>query len=200
MNASDIQSVRDTLRKFQDGYERRDIRQIEEFRDLFVPEDDLEIIGTGAIEPGDDEWCLGLEAASALVENDWVGWGDLILDVADARIHVLGEVAWLATTGTVTMDLDPTETARDYLTYLQEVASDESIAPQARLTEIMRGATNTLFEVERGKMYIWPLRFTAVLVRRPASGNGNGPVSGDRWVFHQVQFSFATTRFPDVRN
>ncbi len=200
MNASDIQSVRDTLKKFQDGYDRRDTGQIEEFRALFVPEDDLEVIGTGAIEPGDDEWCLGLEAASALVENDWEGWGDLALDVADARIHVMGDIAWLATTGTVTMDLDVTETVRDYLSYIQEVAGDESLAPQARLTEILRGATNTLYEVERGKMYIWPLRFTAVLVRRSGSGNGNGSATGDRWLFHQVQFSFATTRFPDVRN
>jgi len=199
MNASDIQSVRETLKKFQDGYDRRDTSQVEEFRELFLPEDDLEVIGTGAIEPGDDEWCLGPEAASALVENDWEGWGDLVLDVADARIHVLGDVAWLATTGTVTMDLDPTETVRDYLSYLQEVAGDEGMAPQARLIEILRGATNTLFEVERGKVYTWPIRFTAVLVRRPGSGNGNLAPAGEKWLFHQIQFSFATTRFPDVR-
>ncbi len=200
MNASDIQSVRDTLKKFQEGYEHRDTAHIEDFRTLFVPEDDLEIIGTGAVETGDDEWCLGPDAAIALVENDWEGWGDLVLDVADARIHVSGDVAWLATSGTVTMDLDPTETVRDYLSYLQEVAGDESLAPQARLIEILRGASNTLFESERGKMYIWPLRFTAVLVRRSSAGNGSLPANSDRWLFHQIQFSFATTRFPDVRN
>lgn len=199
MNASDIQSVRETLKKFQDGYDRRDTSHIDEFRALFISEDDLEVIGTGAIEPGDDEWCLGLEASSALVVNDWEGWGDLVLDVADARIHVLGDVAWLATTGTVTMDLDTTETVRDYLSYLQEIAGDESTAPQARLTEILRGAANTLYEVERGKIYTWPVRFTAVLIRRPGSGNGNLAAAGERWQFHQIQFSFATTRFPDVR-
>jgi hypothetical protein len=200
MNASDIQAVRDTLKKFQDGYALRDTGHIDEFRALFISEDDLEVIGTGAIEPGDDEWCLGLDAACDLVENDWEGWGDLVLDVADARIHVLGEVAWLATTGTVTMDLDPKETVRDYLSYLQQVADDESVDPQARMMEILRGASNTLFEAERGKQYVWPLRFTSVLVRRPAAGNGSAPPNGDRWLFHQIQFSFATTRFPDVRN
>ena len=200
MNASDIQAVRDALKKFQDGYERRDSSKIEDFRALFIPEDDLEMIGTGAIEPGDDEWCLGLDAACDLVKNDWEGWGDLVLDVADARIHVLGDVAWLATTGTVTMDLDPTETIRDYLSYLQEIGDDESVDPQARLMEVLRGATNTLYEAERGAQYIWPLRFTAVLVRRANAGNGSTAVHNDRWLFHQVQFSFATTRFPDVRN
>ncbi len=200
MNASDIQAVRAALKNFQNGYERRDVNQIEAFRALFVSEDDLEVIGTGAIEPGDDEWCLGPDAVCDLIENDWEGWGDLVLDVADARIHVLGDVAWLATTGTVTMDLDPKETIRDYLSYLQEIAGDESVDPQARMMEILRGSTNTLFEAERGKQYIWPLRFTSVLVRRPAVGNGSAPVNNERWLFHQIQFSFATTRFPDVRN
>jgi hypothetical protein len=60
MNASDIQAVRDTLQAFQDGYDRRDKTLLPDFRKLFVPEDELEVIGTGAIEPGDDEWCLGL--------------------------------------------------------------------------------------------------------------------------------------------
>lgn len=193
MNATDIQAVRRTLQAFQDGYDRRDTALLADFRKLFVPEDELEVIGTGAIEPGDDEWCLGLDAACALVENDWEGWGDLALDVADARIHVEGDVAWLATTGTVTMDLDTTETYRDYLEYLKQVADDESLDPRFRLLEIIRGSTNTLFEAERGMIYTWPLRFTAVLVRRTVEGE-------KRWLFHQIQFSFATTRYPDVRN
>lgn len=189
MNATDIQAVRDTLKLFQDGYTRRETALLTDFRNLFVQEDELEVIGTGAIEPGGDEWCLGLDAACSLVENDWEGWGDLALDVPDARIHVLDDVAWLATTGTVSMDLDPAETYKDILSYFQEVAGDESIDPRARLIEVLRGGANTLFEAERGSQYVWPLRFTAVLVRR-----------GERWLFHQIQFSFATTRFPDVRN
>lgn len=199
MNETDIQAVRETLQKFQDGYSRRDVSLIQDFRDLFVPEDDLEVIGTGAIEPGDDEWCLGVDAACDLVQNDWEGWGDLTIDVADARIHVLGDVAWLATTGTVRMDLDPEDVYGDYLAYIQEVAADEDESPRDRLLEIMRGGSNTIFEAERGKEYLWPVRFTAVLVRRPAANGGSLNV-GRRWLFHQVQFSYATTRFPDVRN
>lgn len=193
MNAADIQSVRETLRQFQNGYDRRDVSRLAEFRKLFVPEDELEVIGTGAIDPGDDEWCLGLDAAGSLFANDWEGWGDLALEVDDARIHVEGDVAWLATTGTVTMDLDVNETYLDHLDYIKEYASEEAIEPRGRLLEILRGCANTLFEAEQGEQYIWPLRFTAVLVRR--SGE-----NGARWLFHQLQFSFATTRFPDVRD
>ena len=199
MNAEEILAVRKTLQAFQDGYIRRDSALMDDFRKLFIPEDELEVIGTGAIEPGGDEWCLGPDAACRLVQSDWEGWGDVTLDVADARIHVLGDVAWLATTGTVAMDLDPTETYKDYLDYLKQVSDDESLEPRVRLMEILRGGTNTLFEAERGKMYTWPIRFTAVLVRLP--GENSGPEKGGpRWLFHQMQFSFPTTRFPDVRN
>jgi hypothetical protein len=204
MNATEIQAVRETLRAFQDGYDRRDKSLLSDYRRLFIPEDDLEVIGTGAVEPGGDEWCLGLDAACSLVENDWEGWGDLRLDVDDARIHVEGEVAWLATTGTVTMDLDTNETYKDYLAYMKEVAEDDEMDPRDRMLEVLRGASNTFFEAERGEKYVWPLRFTAVLVRRLSAQNEGGAVGGNgthkRWLFHQVQFSFATTRYPDVRN
>lgn len=190
MDQTDFQAIRSVLQQFQDGYERRDPELLGDFQTLFLPEDDLEVIGTAAVDPGDEEWCLGLEAASVLFSNDWTGWGDLVLDVADARIHMLGNVAWLSTTGTVTMDLDTEDTYQDYLDYIrEEVTDDEELSPRERLLEILRGGTNTLFEAERGEQYIWPLRFTAVLVRR-----------GESWLFHQIQFSFATTRFPDVRN
>jgi hypothetical protein len=189
MSTSVVQEIHEILQKFQDGYDRRDAALIDDFRKLFVPEDELEVIGTGAITPGEDEWCLGLDASCGLFTNDWEAWGDLKLDVADSRVSSLGDVAWLATTGTVKMAMDPEETITDYLDYIQGVAVDEDLNPRQRLIEILRGGTNTLFEAERGREYVWPLRFTAVLVRR----EGN-------WLFAQMQFSFATTRFPDVRN
>ena len=35
------------------------------------------------------------------MEDDWKYWGDVSLDVEGAKIHVLGGMAWLATSGTV---------------------------------------------------------------------------------------------------
>jgi hypothetical protein len=54
--------------------------------------------------------------------------------------------------------------------------------------EIIRQGALTLTEAQKGATYIWPFRFTAVLVRRKRL-----------WRFHQVHFSFPTTQFPDVR-
>lgn len=189
MTEQDIHAVREVLQKFQDGYDRRDAAVIDDFKSLFVPEMDLEVIGTGAVIPGDDEWCLGRDAVCQLLVNDWENWGDLRLDLPDARIHMLGDVAWLATTGTVNMELPQDDTYASYLESVRQALDDRESDPKVRLLEILRGGTNTLFEAERGDEYTWPIRFTAVLVRR-----------GGEWLIHQAQFSFATTRFPDVRN
>ena len=45
-----------------------------------------------------------------------------------------------------------------------------------------------VIELRRGEKFVWPLRFTAVVVRQP-----------EGWKFAQMNFSFPTVYFPDVR-
>ncbi len=183
----DTGAVRAMLQRFQDGYSARNAGALDSFMELFVPDEDLEVIGTNAVTPGEGEWCLGPAAARKLVEGDWEGWGDVRLDVPGARIHVLGDVAWLATTATVAKTIPAGETYANHFAYLKDVIDGEG-QPEAKLAEILRAGSNALFELERGEQFTWPFRFTAVLVRRE-----------DRWRFCQMHFSFPTTRFPDVR-
>jgi len=189
MIEQDIQAVRAVLQKFQEGYDRRDVSALGDFRSLFVNAPAVEVIGTGGIAAGDDEWCIGPDAALRMVENDWKGWGDLRLNVAEARISVWGDAAWLATTGTVNSILKRDETYQNYLESLRSILDDQETSARSRLFSILRGGSNTLFEAEKGDDYTWPIRFTAVLVRQEG-----------QWRYHQMQFSFATTRFPDVRS
>jgi len=188
MTADDIQELREVLQRFQDGYHHRDGARLDEIRVLFADDPAVEVIGTGGLEPGDEEWPMGKEAALELVKNDWEGWGDLRLDVTGARIHSLGDAAWLATSGTVDMELKQNEVYTNYLTGLQVIIADTERDARSRLIEVLRGGSNTLYEGEKGDQYVWPIRFTAVLVHQEGV-----------WLFHQMQFSFATTRFPDVR-
>jgi len=188
MTAIDIQAAREVLQRFQDGYNHRDGARLDEIRVLFADDSAVEVIGTGGLELGDEEWPIGKEAALELVKNDWEGWGDLRLDVPGARIHCLGDAAWLATSGTVDMQLKQNEVYANYLSGLQAIIADTDRDARNRLIEVLRGSSNTLFEGEKGDQYVWPIRFTAVLVRQDSV-----------WLFHQMQFSFATTRFPDVR-
>jgi hypothetical protein len=183
-----LDEVRGVLRAFQDGYTRRDPSAIDAFMTLFVPEDDLEVIGTGGVRPGVDEWYLGRTGVRELIASDWEGWGDLALDVDGAHIHTLGDVAWLAASATVTMNLVAEDNYRNYLQRMKSIIDETDWPPQEKLLYLLRGGTNTLYELHRGERFVWPLRFTAVLVRREGA-----------WRFHQMQFSFPTAYFPDVR-
>ena len=183
-----IDEVREVLQRFQDGYTRRDLTAVDEFMELFAALPELEVIGTNGIRPGVDEWHLGRAGARELVAGDWEGWGDVRLDVEGANIHVLGEVAWLATPATVTMDIPKEANIRSYLGRVQEMIAKAERPPEELLHDILRGGSNTLYEQSRGEHFVWPLRFTAVLVRDEGE-----------WKFHQMNFSFPTTRFPDER-
>lgn len=178
-----VAEIRKVLQSFQDGYSKRDISVVDKFIDeLFADDKDALIIGTGS-----DEWCRGREGIRELIESDWKYWGDVLIDVEGAHISLLSDVSWLAANGTVSMKIDARECRKNHLEAIRNVLdSDENT--DEKLFEILRGASNTLFETEKGDNYIWPFRFTAVLVKKDK-----------KWLFHQIQFSFPTTRFPDER-
>ena len=89
--------VQAALRDFQDGYIHRDPKNLDAFMDrLFEKNDDLLILGTGRLE-----WSRGFPAAVDFVRNDWASWGDFRFNVDDAIVSSHGDVAWVATVGTV---------------------------------------------------------------------------------------------------
>lgn len=177
-------AVRAALERFQTGYTQRDPDAAGAFMtDLFVPDDELLVIGTGA-----DEWCYGREEVQQLIESDWRQWDDVALDVPGALITVLDDVAWLATQGTVSSTIPRETFYQSFLDGVHDHLDSDVLTQEDKVLELARGVTNVLFETAHGDTYIWPIRFTAVLVRRDG-----------RWLFHQVQFSFPTTRVPDLR-
>ena len=185
----DSNQVRALLQEFQDGYAQRDLAKLDEFMELFTPDDELEVIGTNAVVPGQGEWCQGRQATRELVASDWEHWGDVVFDVRGARISVRGEVAWLATAGTLTDTIPEDDGYTGFLDSAERTLKNEELDPQARMLEIVRQGTDLLLEIPQGETYVWPFRFTAVAV------NDKG-----RWRFAQMQFSCPTTRAPDVRH
>ncbi len=187
MNTNTVNQVRALLQKFQDGYFARDLKNLDEFMQLFLQSDDLEIIGTGAVGVDEHEWCRGVEATRELVENDWKYWGDVVYDVQGARIFVRGDVAWLATTATVTDVIAEKERYSGYIDYVQRIAKEDEDAKQ-KMIDILLLGNELLAGILKGETCTWPLRFAAVAVRDEGE-----------WRFHQMQFSFPTTRTPDVQ-
>ena len=184
----ETKEVRALLAKFQEGYTRRDQSHLDEFMELFATGTDLEVIGTNAVLPGEGEWCRGPEAVRELVSGDWEHWGDVEFDVEGARIHVLGEVAWLSTTGRVKDTITKDERYNGYLEYVKAVLEEKEKSQRAKLLEIVGLGNDIVIALPLSENFVWPFRFTAIAVKEKG-----------RWRFHQMQFSFATTRSPDVR-
>jgi hypothetical protein len=180
-----LEQIRALLQTFQDGYTRRDLEEVGDFMQLFTP--DAEVIGTNGLRPGEGEWYLGSAAARELVHGDWEGWGDFRLDLDGASIHTASGAGWIAATATVTQTIGE-ENYASYLEYVKEYIDRPGISAEQKLHNILRGGTNTVYELRRGEKFVWPLRFTAVVVQTPQG-----------WKFAQMNFSFPTVYFPDVR-
>jgi hypothetical protein len=179
------QEIRSLLQKFQDGYTHRDLTQVDSFMDLFTP--DAEIIGTNGIKPGEAEWYTSRDSARELVQGDWESWGDLRLDLASASVQVRGNAGWIAVPATVSQTIGD-ENYASYLEFVKEFIETSKLPADQKLHYILRGGTNTVYELRRGEKFVWALRLTAVVVCEP-----------DGWKFAQINFSFPTVYFPDVR-
>lgn len=182
-----LQQVRMALERFQSYYTRRDPQLLDEFLELLVA-DEVEVIGTNGVQRGVDEWYIGKAAARELFLGDWQYWGELSLDVPGARILVKGEVAWLSATGTVRMMIPAEQNYAAFLERVKQTIEADQPSAEQKLLYILRGGNNTLYELRRGERFTWPLRFTAVLGQEK-----------EGWKFQQMQFSFPTVYFPDVR-
>ena len=179
------QEIQSLLHKFQDGYTHRDVAQLNAFMDLFTP--DTEVIGTNGVKPGVDEWYTSRDLARKMIKRDWERWGDLKLDVESATIRIQGSVGWIAASATVSKTIGD-ENYAEFLEYIKEYIETSKLPAEQKLHFILRDGTNTVYELRRGEKFVWPLRFTAVVVCEV----------GD-WKFAQVNFSFPTVGDPDVR-
>ncbi|MHB1317614.1 MAG: nuclear transport factor 2 family protein [Anaerolineae bacterium] len=178
--------IRALLQAFQDGYTRRDLSAVDDFMALFTP--DAEVIGTNGIRPGEGEWYDSREAARALVRGDWESWGDVRLDLERATIGAQGDAGWVSACATVSQTIG-SENYDAFVAFAREYLGREDVPAQERLHYVLRGGTNTVYELARGQSFVWPLRFTAVVLCQQGA-----------WRFSQMHFSFPTIYFPDVRN
>ena len=170
--------VRDALQRFLEGYTSRDLSRLDEFMQLFARDDDAELIGIGASVRGGNEWFEGREAIREIIESDWTYWGDVWIDVEGARISVLGDVAWLSTTGTLTQTDTFDQALPFYLQQMKELLEKEEWDADEQLVEATHFGMRRLRERLKGKGHGWPFVLTAVLVQ-----------AEDRWQFHTIHWS-----------
>ncbi|MGD2077983.1 MAG: nuclear transport factor 2 family protein [Chloroflexota bacterium] len=170
--------VRATLQAFQDGYAGRDLDTLDEFMELFVQDEGIELIGVGAAVRGGNEWFQGPAAVRDIVQGDWKYWGDVLLDVPGAKITVSGDVAWLSTNGRIVQTSTHDEALPFYMEQMADLLQDESMDPDTRLLEATHFGLRRLRERAKGPGHGWPFTFTAVLQR-----------IGSRWRFHTIHWA-----------
>ncbi|HEX4284914.1 MAG TPA: nuclear transport factor 2 family protein [Terracidiphilus sp.] len=92
-------AVVDRLRTLQDGYTKRDPKNIDSFaQSLLAKDGDVLVLGTNG---GVEEWVRGVPGAKNFIVNDWLKWGNVRFDTDQATVWSSGDVAWMATIGTV---------------------------------------------------------------------------------------------------
>lgn len=172
------QDVREILQQFQDGYKERDGTKLDEFMNLFLQQDDIELIGIGAAVRGGNEWFTGLQPVREIIESDWTYWGDVTLDVAGAKITVLQNVAWLSTSGTLAQTDTFEKALPFYLNQMKELLANAEQSPEANMMEATHFGIRRLRERQKGIGYKWPLVLTAVLIQ-----------TDGHWRFHTIHWS-----------
>lgn len=176
--AENLSEIRATLQKFQDGYTARDVTKLDEFMQLFVQDESIEMIGVGASERAANEWFEGLARIREIIEGDWTYWGDVKLDVAGAKITVQGEAAWFSTTGTVTQTQVFDTAIEFHLNDMKAIFEQKGLSADEKLMEATHYGMRRLRERSKGIGHRWPFTFTAVLVKVEAS-----------WRFHTIHWA-----------
>lgn len=178
MVAKEEAAVRMALQSFQNGYIARDVACLDDFMQLFVPDDSVELIGIGAARRAGNEWFEGLAHIREIVEGDWQYWGDVRLDVAGAKITVHGDVAWLSTTGTVTQTKAFDTAIQFHLNDMKAIFDQEGLSADEKLMEATHYGMRRLRERAKGLGYSWPFTLTAVLIK-----------DGECWRFHTLHWA-----------
>ncbi len=178
MNNQNSHDVRTVLQRFQDGYTARNLAGLDEFMLLFVQDGSIEMIGIGAAKRATNEWFEGVARVREIIESDWKYWGDVRLDVDNAKITVCGDVAWLSTTGTVTQTQAFDTAIQFHLNDMKAIFDQDGLSADEKLMEATHYGMRRLRERAKGLGYSWPFTFTAVLVKE-----------GSEWRFHTLHWA-----------
>lgn len=174
------------LEEFQAGYSARDKQAVDKFVDkLFMPGNSAFVLGTGS-----GELFSGAEKVRELVSDDWEYWGDLRLNLNEARLGTAGDHGWFAVEGSVSRSFEDSAARSDrYLSFVADKIKDDSMSPETRLALVNWVLSLTFSQRAPGKRdYKVPVMMSGS-VRR---------LSGE-WKFSHIHFAMAQADYPDER-
>ncbi len=181
------------LKYFYKGYELRDETIVEEYVKELMDEN-IQIIGTDGVYPGDREWKSGHKAAIELFRSDWKYWGDVTMFPDHAEIDVVKDSACVTMFGTVRRDTKNNDRmnfeaskARS-LQRIKDIVEEMEKQSTLALFQIIQDASSVLYQYKQGDVFVWPLRMSIGFILKE-----------EKWMIKQIHFSWPGRGFPSVR-
>jgi hypothetical protein len=96
----DRQAILNVLTFLQQGYSKRDLSKIDYYIDQTIDTTSIVVLGTNP-----NEIFSGKKGIQKLFYGDWKFWGDVRLNVEKAHITQVDNMAYIATTGSIKIDV-----------------------------------------------------------------------------------------------
>lgn len=184
-NINSIEEVKKVLGDFQELYKNKDISKVDNYVDEeFSSREGLAVLGSSM-----GQWCFNTEDIKRLIkshlanENNY--WKDVNFKFQEANIFADENVAWVVSLGVIRNTITEDEYIENTINKVKELLDREDRSKVDALKAASQMA-KTLRQIEKGENYIWPVRFTCVLIKE-----------NETWKFHQMQFSFDSESWPD---
>lgn len=178
------------IQTFEEGYKKRNQEKLTDYmQSVFDSTNEITAIGTSAISTESEEWCIGYEAVSKLISDDWLYWGDLKLDYTQVYAdHLDNKSAFVSICGTVYEKMTMDSYNKYRLSLVTDLINRDDLDDKTKLFEILSGVSNTLMETNKGDDYSWPVRISGYLVNL-----------NNKWKFKHIHFSYPIEFYPPVR-
>ncbi len=167
----------ETFKAFENGYSRRAIDEIDSFMGLFSNEEDVQMLGIGATEPGAYEWFQGKEEIKEIVLSDWTYWGKVNFFLDTIHISEKNGVAWF----TLCANLEQLEVNEEswefYANQMKDLMEDQTLSAHDRIFEAAHFGIRRVREKNLGVGYSFKMIITGVLVEE------------EIWKFHTLHWS-----------
>lgn len=183
-NKSSINEVIEVLDKFQELYTKKDEDLLDDFvENTFSIEPGLAVLGSTM-----NQWCFNIEDIKKLMKSHWNNennyWKTVDFKFGGAKIFANENVAWVVTIGNIKNTLSEDVQIEKTISEVKGILNKEEKSKEKAL-DAAKIIASTLKEIDMGEDYIWPFRFTSVLVKEK-----------DAWKFHQMQFSLDSESWP----
>jgi hypothetical protein len=173
-----VDQIKKVLLKFQEGYSKKALDKLNEFIDeLFVMDEDISFASSGV-----NDWYFGIDGVKEILKSHWTNeekfMSNIELDIDNSQITIDENTALVTLKGNSKQKLEENKLHRRVIEQIKNRLNEQPTTPE----ELMKNSidiSRVLFEANLGENFIWPFRFTSVLVCR-----------NSRWFFKHVKISF----------